>query len=94
VPKSPATTLYVGSPNRTDYNSVVGDQQSAKAFAFIPRSDSVLAATLQTVGDQSLSLSQLSSMVTVNNNLDSQYVVIQVRDRDPKRAARLATEIA
>jgi len=88
------TTLYIVSPTQTDYNSVVGAQQSAKAFALIPQSDSVLATTLQAVGDRSLSLSQLSSMVTVENNLDTQYVIIKVRDRDPKRAARLATEIA
>ena len=88
------TTLFVGSQNRTDYNSVVGDQQSAKAFASIPQSASVLAAALKAAGDRSLSLSQLPSMVTVANNLDTQYVIIQVRDRDPKRAARLATEIA
>ena len=87
------TMLYLVSPNRNDASAVVGDQQVAKAFALIPQSGSVLRATLQAVGDRSLTLSQLSSMVTVNNDRDTQYVIINVRDSNPERAARLANEI-
>ena len=36
------TTLYVSSPNHSDYNTVVGDQQAAKAFALFPQSSSIL----------------------------------------------------
>jgi capsular exopolysaccharide synthesis family protein len=72
---------------------VTGDQQAAKAFALIPQSGAVLTATFQAVGDRSLSQSRISSMVTVNNDRDSQFVTISVRDRYPKRAVRLAEEI-
>lgn len=85
--------VYLTSPNHSDDNAVVGDQQVAKAFALIPQSDPVLEATLQAVGDRSLNPSLLSSMITVVNNRDTQFVTIQVSDSDPKRAAQLATEI-
>jgi protein-tyrosine kinase len=88
------TTLYISSPNHTDYQSVLGDQQAAKAFIRIPQSDSVLTATIQAVGYRNLNPSQLSSMVTVTNNQDTQYVTIAVRNIDPKMAARLDREIA
>ena len=88
------TTLYVVSPDSSNYNSVIGAQQAAKSFAQLPQSNPVVEATLRTVSDRSLSPSQLSSMITVENDLNSQFVIIRVRDRDPQRAARLATEIA
>jgi capsular exopolysaccharide synthesis family protein len=88
------TELYFSSPNHTDYNSTLGDQLAAKAFASLPQSNSVLTATLQAVGDKSLSLTQFASMVTITNNLNSQYVTLGVRDNDPKRATRLARELA
>lgn len=88
------TTVYLVSPNRSDFNTVSGDQQAAVAFARIPQSNSVLTATLQAVGDKNLSTSQLSSMLTISNTLNSQFVDIKVRDRDPKLAARLSTEVA
>jgi len=87
-------TLFVGSPNHSDINSLTGDQQAAKALALFPQSDSVLLATLQSVGDKSLSLAQLTTKVSVDNDQNSQFVIIHVRDGDPRRAARLATEIA
>src|SRR5205823_11717362 len=47
-----------------------------------------------TSGERSLSLSQLSAMVRVQNDRGSQFVVVEVRDSTPKRAAHLATLIA
>ncbi len=88
------TTLYVSSPNHSDYNTVVGDQQAAKAFALFPQSSSILEAALKRVDDKSLSLTQLKSMVSVQNDLDSQFVIIRVRNSDPKLAARLVAAIA
>jgi len=85
--------VYVVSPNHSDGNTVTGDQQAAKAFALIPQSGSVLAATLQTVGDHSLSVPQLSSMITVDNSADSQFVYISVRDGDASRAIKLDEEV-
>jgi protein-tyrosine kinase len=87
------TTLYFSSPNHTDYNSLLGDQQAAKAFASIPQSDSVLRATLQAVGDDSLTLTKFATMVTVTNNTNTPYVAIGVRDSSPQRAAHLASEL-
>src|SRR5439155_5745118 len=54
----------------------------------------VLKAALQQLGDNSLSVAQLATMVTVNNARDTQYIVISVRDKDPQRATNLATAIA
>ena len=87
-------TLFVSSANHSDYSSLLGDQQAASAFVSFPRSDTVLKATLEVVGDKSLSLAQLASMVTVANYLNSQFVSIGVRDTDPERATLLAREIA
>jgi capsular exopolysaccharide synthesis family protein len=88
------TTLYVSSPNHIDYNTVVGDQQAAKAFALFPQSSSILEAALKKVDDKSLSLTQLKSMVSVQNDLDSQFVIIRVRSSDPKLATQLVAAIA
>src|SRR5205807_3232624 len=88
------TTLYVNSPGRSDYQAVTGAEEAAKAFAQIPQSQSVLVAVLRAVGDKSLSLRQLSSMVIVAYTLNTQYVTIGVRDSNPERATRLTTEIA
>src|SRR5947209_5740291 len=88
------TTLFVSSPNHSDYNTLLGDQETAKALALFPQSNSVLLATLHIVGDRSLSQSQLASMISVDNNRDTQFVLIRVRDSSPNRAARLATVIA
>lgn len=85
------TTLYISTPNHSDYNTVLGDQQAAKAFALFPQSTSVLQATLRVVGIRGLTLPQLTSMITVDNSLDSQFVVIRIRNPDPSLAARLAT---
>src|SRR6266487_513621 len=85
--------VYLNSPNRSDSSAIVGAQQAAKAFALIPQSGPVLLATIQAVGDRNLSPAQLSSMLTVVNNLDTQFVTIGIRDSDPRRAARLATVI-
>jgi protein-tyrosine kinase len=86
-------TLFVSSPNHSDYSSLLGDQEAAKALASFPQSNTVLNTTLQTVSDRSLSLSQLASMVSVDNASNSQFVYIHVRDSDPKRAAVLASVI-
>ncbi len=86
--------LFVSSPGRSDYSTLLGNQQAAAALVSFPQSDAVLKATLRAVGDQSLSLTQLASMVTVDNNLNTQFVTIRVRDSDPGRAALLAREIA
>lgn len=87
-------TLFVNSPNHIDYNTVLGDQQAARALVLFPLSNSVLRATLDSLHIQDLTLPQLTSMVTVQNDLDSQFVIVQVHDRDPQRAALLASEIA
>lgn len=87
-------TLFVNLPNHGDTGSLYGAQQAAKAFAEFPQSRPVLAAALKDVGDTSLSLSQLASMVTAVNDVNSQFVVVMVRDTNPTRAARLANEIA
>ncbi len=87
-------TLFVTSPNRIDYNSVLGDQQAASALARLSQSNSVLLATLKSLHIHDLTLPQLTSMITVQNDLNSQFVIVQVRDKDPKRAALLASEIA
>jgi len=89
-----AATVFVSAPNRIDYSSLLGAQQAAKAFASFPQSSAVLTAALKAVGDKSLSESQLASMITVQNDLDSQFVIIQVRESDPKRAALLASAVA
>ncbi len=85
--------LYFSSPNHTDYNSILGAQQAAKAFASLPLSNSVMQATLRTVGVNNLSVTQFTSMVNVTNNLNSQYVTVGVRYRDPKLATRLTKEL-
>ena len=87
-------TVFVNAPNRIDYTALLGAQQAARAFVIFPQSQSILTAALQTVGNTGLSESQLASMVTVQNDLNSQFVDIQVRDSDPTRAARLASAIA
>lgn len=87
-------TLFVNSPNHIDYNTVLGDQQAARALALFPQSNTVLMATLKNVHSNDLTLPQLTSIVTVVNDLNSQFVIIQVRDKDPRRAALLASEIA
>jgi capsular polysaccharide biosynthesis protein len=87
------TLVYITTPNHSDVATVTGDQQIAAAFASIPQSGSVLAATLQSVNDSNLNTSLLSSMITVVNNRDTQFDTIQVRDSNPVRAANLATEI-
>lgn len=89
-----SATLFVNSPNHSNYDTLLGNQQAAKALVSFPQSDPVLRATLQVVGNGSLSLPQLASMVSVANDLNTQFVVITVRDSDPKRAALLASEIA
>ena len=87
-------TLFVTSPNRIDNNSVLGDQQAASALARLSQSNSVLLATLKSLHIYDLTLPQLTSMITVQNDLNSQFVIVQVRDKDPQRAALLASEIA
>ena len=87
-------TLFVSSPNHIDENSVLGDQQAARALANFSQSNSVLQATLNSLHIHDLTLPQLTSMVTVQNDLDSQFVIVQVRDKDSQRAAKLASEIA
>lgn len=87
-------TLFVNSPNHIDYNTVLGDQQAARALALFPQSNSVQQATLKSLHINDLTIPQLTSMVTVQNDLNSQFVVVQVRDKDPQRAALLASEIA
>jgi len=87
-------TLFVNSPNHIDYNTVLGDQQAARALSLFPQSNTVLLATLKNVHINDLTLPQLTSMVTVLNDLNSQFVIIQVRDKDPQRAALLASGIA
>ena len=87
-------TLFVNSPNHIDYNMVLGDQQAASALARFSQSNSVLQATLKSLHINDLTLPQLTSMVTVQNDLNSQFVIVQVRDKDPQRAALLASEIA
>ncbi len=87
-------TLFVTSPNHIDENSVLGDQQAARALANFSQSNSVLQATLNSLHIHDLTLPQLTSMVTVQNDLDSQFVIVQVRDKDSQRAAKLASEIA
>ena len=87
-------TLFVTSPNRIDNNSVLGDQQAASALARLSESNSVLLATLKNLHIHDLTLPQLTSMITVQNDLNSQFVIVQVRDKDPQRAALLASEIA
>ncbi len=96
VPKKyqATATVFVNSPNHIDYNSLLGAQQAAKAFTSFPQSQPILEAALQLIGDQSLSETQLAMMVTVQNDLNSQYVIIQVTDSNPVRAARLASTIA
>ncbi len=86
-------TLFVSSPNHIDENSVLGDQQAARALANFSQSNSVLQATLNSLHIHDLTLPQLTSMVTVQNDLDSQFVIVQVRDKDSQRAAKLASEI-
>lgn len=85
--------VYLVSPNHSDGNTVTGDQQAAKAFTLIPQSGTVLAATLQALGDPSLSQPQVSSMITVDNSSDSQFVYISVRDNDANRAIKLDEEV-
>lgn len=87
-------TLFVSSPNRSDYNTLLGDQQAAVALAQYAKSNSVLLAALQKVGDSNLNLMQLTTMVTVENTLNSQFVTIKVLDTNPNRAALLASDIA
>ena len=87
-------TLFVTSPNHIDENSVLGDQQAARALANFSQSNSVLQATLNSLHIHDLTLPQLTSMVTVQNDLDSQFVIVQVRDKGSQRAAMLASEIA
>lgn len=87
-------TLFVNSPNHIDYNTVLGDQQAARALSLFPVSNTVLQATLKNLHSNDLTLPQLTSMVTVQNDLNSQFVIIQVRDKDPRRAAWLASQIA
>ncbi len=88
------TTLYLSTVGQSDNQTILGDQQAANAFANLPLTGPVLLATLKAVGDSSLNPTQLSSMITVSNTLGSQFVVIKVRDRDPHRAALLATELS
>jgi capsular polysaccharide biosynthesis protein len=88
------TTLYVSSLNRNDYQTVLGAQQAAKAFTLFPQSDKVLQATLDTLRVPNLSLPQLSSMISVQNLVDTQFVSITVSYSDPRLAAQLASEIA
>jgi protein-tyrosine kinase len=88
------TTLFIDSPGHSDNSSVLGGQQLASAFVSFPSSTPVLKAALQGLGDNSLSVEQLATMVTVNNARDTQYIVISVRDKDPLRATNLATAIA
>lgn len=88
-----AATVFVNSPNRIDYTSLLGAQQAAKAFASFPQSQPILEAAQQQLGDKSLSETQLATMVSVQNDLDSQFVIIQVSDSNPVRAARLASII-
>lgn len=87
-------TLFVNSPNHSDINTLLGNQQAAKALASFPNSDAVLRATLQVMNDKSLTLPKLSQVVSIQNDRDTQFVTIRVKDSDPRRAALLATEIA
>jgi capsular exopolysaccharide synthesis family protein len=87
-------TVFITSPNHIDYSSLLGAQQAARAFAAIPLYPSILESAIKTTGDTSISETQLALMVTVQNDLNSQFVAIQVRDKDPNRAARLASAIA
>ncbi len=87
------TMVYFVTPNHTDIGSITGDQQVAAAFANIPKSGSVLTATLLAIHDRSLTAPLLSSEISVINDRDTQFVTIQVRDSSPTRAARLATLI-
>src|SRR6266567_1634520 len=88
------TTLFITLPSRGDNSSILGEQQVAKAFAFFPQSTPVLDAVLQKLGDENLTLSQLAPMVSVDNTTNTQLVTIHVKNRDPRRAAWLATAIA
>ena len=89
-----STSLLISSPNRNDNNSIMGDQQAATAFVVFPTSTPVLQATIQAIGDNSLTTSQLASIITVTNNVNTQIITIDVKDRDPSRAALIANELA
>lgn len=88
------TTLVIATPSRSDYFTVLGDQQAAKAFAQLPKSGPVLAATVKTLGDPKLTATQLATMLTIENTRESQFVTIRIRDTIPERAAVLANELA
>lgn len=88
------STLFVVTPNRSDYSGVLGDQQAAKAFVAFPKSAQVLASTLQTLGVKDLNPMQLAAKVAVENTRETQLVTVRVSDGDPAMAAKYANEIA
>ncbi len=88
------TTIYLVSPNHSDYNSVSGVEEVAKAFALIPQSHPVLVAALKATGDHELTPTQLSTMLTVLNDRGTQFIDVQIRDTDPERASRLSIALA
>lgn len=89
-----STSLLISSPNRNDNNAIVGDQQAAAAFTVFPTSTPVLQAIIQAIGDKSLTPTQLASMISVTNNVNTQIVTIDVKDGNPARAALIANDLA
>lgn len=86
-------TLFISTPNRSDYMGVLGDQQAAKAYAQFPKSVTVLSSTMQTFGIKE-SLDDFVKRISVDNLRETQYVNVRVKDNDPQRAADIANEMA
>lgn len=86
--------LFISTPSRSDYFSILGDQQAAKAFAAFPKSVVVITTTMKSLDIKDLDLNKFAKQLTVENIRETQFVNIKVRDSSPERAAALANELA
>jgi uncharacterized protein involved in exopolysaccharide biosynthesis len=91
---SASAELYVYTPNHSDYQTLLGDEETAKALADFAGSDAVLNASLAIVKESGLSLTRFRQLVSTTNIRSTQYVTITVHDRSATRAALLASEVA
>ena len=75
-----------------EYSSVLANQQLAKTYETIAKSRTVLDRAAAQIGDN-LSFESLRRQVTVDVIKGTEVMAINVKDKDPERAAQIANSI-
>ncbi|MBA3942947.1 MAG: polysaccharide biosynthesis tyrosine autokinase [Herpetosiphonaceae bacterium] len=89
-----STTILVDEAKaNADYQSTLLDERRAQTYAQLLTTEQLLTTVIQKLGLH-MTTRQLGSMVAVKVVRDTQLIMLQVRDTDPQRAARLANTLA